>query len=165
LAPFEAVRTSDGFLVLAPGTNRLFRDLCTVLGREDLATDDRFESNERRVLHRPALLEELEKSFTQRTTADWLDILEREQIPCAPVNTMAEAYRSEQLHANGMVQRVPHPTVGEVSQLSSPYHFGHGDLPIRLAPPLLGQHTDEVLRALLDMSPEQLASLHESGSI
>lgn len=165
LAPFEAIRTLDGFLVLAPGTNRLFRELCIVLEREDLAVDERFGSNERRVLHRPALLAELEKSFAQRTTADWLEILEREQIPCAPVHTMAEAYRSEQLHANGMVQRVPHPTVGEVSQLSSPYHFGHGDLPIRMAPPLLGQHTDEVLRELLELSPESLKGLHESGAI
>lgn len=165
LAPFEAVRTRDGFLVLAPGTNRLFRELCTVLGREDLATDERFESNERRVKHRPALLAELERSFAEHTTAEWLEILEREQIPCAPVHSMAEAYRSEQLLANDMIQRVPHPTVGHVSQLSSPYHFGHGDHPIRLAPPLLGQHTDEILSETLGIGPERLAELRGSGAI
>ena len=165
LAPFEAVSTSDGFLVLAPGTNRLFRELCEVLGRKDLADDERFSSNERRVRHRPELLAELEASFTQRTTAEWLEILERQQIPCAPVNSMAEAYGSEQLRANDMIKRIQHPTLGQVSQLASPYHFGDGDLPIRMPPPLLGQHTDEVLSELLSMTPKQLSELRDDGAI
>lgn len=165
LAPFEAVSTRDGFIVLAPGTNKLFRHLCVVLGREDLADDERFASNQTRVQHRPALLAELQKSFTQRTTDEWLEILEAEEIPCAPVNTMGEAFRSEQLRANDMIQTVDHPTVGRLSQLASPYHFGHGTQPIRMPPPLLGQHTEEVLAEVLSLDDDHVERLRNAGAI
>ena len=124
LAPFEAVPTSDGWIVIAPGTNRLFADLCHLLEREDLLKDERFSSNPLRVKHRPELMAELKPVFIGRTTKDWLKILEDAGIPCAPVNTLKEAFADEQLVANNMIQTIEHPVLGALTQLGSPYRFG-----------------------------------------
>jgi crotonobetainyl-CoA:carnitine CoA-transferase CaiB-like acyl-CoA transferase len=160
LVPFQAVPTKDGHVVIAPGTNRLFTDLCRLLGRDDLAADPRFADNPARVEHRSELLAELEPQFAARTTADWLDLLERGGIPCAPVNTVREAFAQPQLKANGMLRTVQHPSVGALTQLGAPYRIGGQTLPLRLPPPLLGQHTDEVLGDVLGLSSEDLAKLH-----
>jgi crotonobetainyl-CoA:carnitine CoA-transferase CaiB-like acyl-CoA transferase len=159
LAPFEAVPTKDGHIVIAPGTNHLFRELCRVLARPDLAADERFGSNPRRVRNRRALLHELELEFRQRTTAEWLATLELEQIPCAPVNSLRQAYDDPQLIANGMLREVVHPELGKVSQLGAPYRIDGDVLPIRLPPPILGQHTAEVLAEVLGLNQAQIAEL------
>jgi crotonobetainyl-CoA:carnitine CoA-transferase CaiB-like acyl-CoA transferase len=160
LAPFQAVQTSDGYVVIAPGTNRLFVDLCRLLGRDDLAADLRFADNPSRVEHRVELLAELDPHFTARTTAEWLELLERGGIPCAPVNTMREAFAQPQLKANGMLRTVQHPAIGALTQLGAPYLIGGQTLPIRLPPPLLGEHTDEVLGDMLGLSAADLGKLH-----
>jgi crotonobetainyl-CoA:carnitine CoA-transferase CaiB-like acyl-CoA transferase len=159
LAPFEAVRTKDGHVVIAPGTNRLFVDLCRLLGRDDLTTDPRFADNPSRVEHRAALLAELDPHFAARTTAEWLDLLERDGIPCAPVNTMRQAFAQPQLVANGTLRTVQHPAVGALTQLGAPYRIGGEVLPIRCPPPVLGEHTNEVLTSLLGLSAEELDKL------
>jgi len=160
LAPFEAVPTSDGYVVIAPGTNRLFADLCKLLGRDDLTRDPRFADNPARVQNRGALLAELGRHFAERTTAEWLDLLERHGIPCAPVNTLRQAYAEPQLAANGMIRTVQHPTIGALTQLGAPYRIGGETLPIRRPPPLLGEHTAEVLGSLLGLGTEELDKLH-----
>jgi crotonobetainyl-CoA:carnitine CoA-transferase CaiB-like acyl-CoA transferase len=160
LAPFQAVRTKDGHVVIAPGTNRLFTDLCRLLDRDDLAADPRFTDNPSRVEHRAELLAELGPHFAARTTAEWLDLLERGGIPCAPVNTMREAFDQPQLVANGMLRTVQHPAVGALTQLGAPYRIGGQTLPVRLPPPLLGEHTDEVLGDVLGLTAEELSKLH-----
>jgi crotonobetainyl-CoA:carnitine CoA-transferase CaiB-like acyl-CoA transferase len=165
LAPFEAVPTKDGHIVIAPGTNHLFRELCRVLDRPDLAQDERFSSNPHRVRNRRALLDELELKFRQHTTAEWLTTLELEQIPCAPVNSLRQAYDDPQLIANGMLREVVHPKLGKVSQLGAPYRIDGDVLPIRLPPPILGQHTAEVLSEVLGMNPAQLAELAAANVI
>jgi crotonobetainyl-CoA:carnitine CoA-transferase CaiB-like acyl-CoA transferase len=159
LAPFEAVPTSDGYVVIAPGTNRLFADLCKLLGRDDLIRDSRFADNPARVQNRGVLLAELGRQFATRTTTDWLGLLERNGIPCAPVNTLRQAFAEPQLAANGMVRTVQHPTIGALTQLGAPYRLGGGTLPIRRPPPLLGEHTGEVLGDLLGLSTEDLDKL------
>lgn len=165
LAPFEAVATSDGYVVIAPGTNRLFADLCGLLDRPDLLADPRFESNPLRVANRPALLAELAPVFAERTTKVWLADLEGAGIPCAPVNTLREAFQDEQLLANDMVHRIEHPSVGLLTQLSAPYQLGGKHLPIRLPPPRLGEHTVEVLERMLDVGQDELATLTADGVI
>jgi crotonobetainyl-CoA:carnitine CoA-transferase CaiB-like acyl-CoA transferase len=159
LAPFEAVATSDGYVVIAPGTNRLFADLCRLLAREDLLADARFESNPSRVAHRAALMEQLAPVFAERTTQQWLADLEEAGIPCAPVNTMREAFNDEQLLANDMLRRVEHPDLGLVTQLSAPYQTDGRHLPIRLPPPRLGEHTHSVLSEVLGLGAGDLAAL------
>ncbi|GGM76139.1 CaiB/BaiF CoA transferase family protein [Dactylosporangium sucinum] len=165
LAPFEAIATIDGHVVVAPGTNRLFADLCRLLGREDLLRDERFSSNPLRVRHRPALIAELEPIFKGRTTAEWLDALEKAGVPCAPVNTLKQAFADEQLLANGMIQSLEHPTLGTVTQLGSPYRMGGRQPELRRHPPRLGEHTDAVLSELLGLGPDELEQLHRDGVI
>ncbi|WP_238007009.1 CoA transferase [Dactylosporangium sp. AC04546] len=165
LAPFEAIATADGYVVVAPGTNRLFADLCRLLGREDLLRDERFSSNPLRVKHRPALIAELEPIFKGRTTAEWLDALEKAGVPCAPVNTLKQAFADEQLLANGMIQSLEHPTLGTVTQLGSPYRLGGRQPELRRHPPRLGEHTDAVLSELLGLGPDELEQLHQDGVI
>jgi crotonobetainyl-CoA:carnitine CoA-transferase CaiB-like acyl-CoA transferase len=165
LAPFEAVPTSDGWIVIAPGTNRLFTDLCQLLKRQDLLDDERFASNPLRVQHRPLLLAELKPEFLTRTTKDWLLELEDAGIPCAPVNTLKEAFADDQLVANNMVKTVQHPMLGALTQLGSPYRMGGEELPIRMPPPMLGEHTDDVLSQLLALSAAELESLHSDSVI
>jgi crotonobetainyl-CoA:carnitine CoA-transferase CaiB-like acyl-CoA transferase len=165
LAPFEAVPTKDGHVVIAPGTNRLFVDLCTLLERPDLLADKRFESNPSRVQHRPELLAELRPEFAKRTTQEWLDLLEEHAIPCAPVNTLQQAFAEPQLAANGMLRTVEHPGIGALTQLGAPYRLGGETLAIRRPPPQLGEHTAEVLGDLLGLDAAEIAALHEEGTI
>lgn len=165
LAPFEAVPTSDGWIVIAPGTNRLFADLCELLERKDLLDDERFASNPLRVRHRPELMAELKPDFLLRTTKDWLQELENASIPCAPVNTLKEAFADEQLIANNMLKTIQHPMIGALTQLGSPYRMGGEELPIRMPPPMLGEHTDAVLSQLLGLASDELEALHADSVI
>lgn len=165
LAPFEAVRTRNGHVVIAPGTNRLFTQLCTLLERPDLVADERFRSNPARVRNRPALLAELTVEFEKRTTDDWLEILERNSIPCAPVNTLQQAFGQEQLAANDMVRSIAHPTLGKLTQLAAPYRLGGKTMPIRLPPPRLGEHTTEVMSELLGLDTDNVAALRGDGVV
>lgn len=165
LAPFEAVKTNDGHIVVAAGTNRLFRELCRVLGRGDLATDERFRANPQRVRNRQALLVELEVAFKQQSTKEWLKTLELEHIPCAPVNSLRQAYDDPQLAANGMLRHIQHEELGTISQLGAPYWIDKQLLPIRIPPPRLGEHTCEVLTEFLGLSAAQLDELHAAKVI
>jgi crotonobetainyl-CoA:carnitine CoA-transferase CaiB-like acyl-CoA transferase len=165
LAPFEAVPTKDGHVVIAPGTNRLFHDLCQLLGRPELIEDPRFLTNPDRVNNRPQLLAELVPAFRLRTTDEWLGTLEEHGIPCAPVNTLQQAFAEPQLRANGMLRTIEHPSAGPLTQLGAPYRMAGETLDIRLPPPRLGQHTSEVLSGVLGLSPAELARLRDDGVI
>jgi crotonobetainyl-CoA:carnitine CoA-transferase CaiB-like acyl-CoA transferase len=165
LAPFEAVPTKDGHVVIAPGTNRLFADLCALLERPDLIADQRFDSNPGRVRHRPELLAELGPEFGKRTTTQWLELLEVHGIPCAPVNTLKQAFAEPQLAANGVMRIVEHPDIGSLNQLGAPYRLGGETLAIRRPPPRLGEHTAEVLAGLLGLSPVEIEKLQHNGTV
>lgn len=165
LAPFEAVPTKDGFVVIAPGTNRLFHDLCNLLERTDLSSDPRFLTNPDRVSNRPELLAELVPSFMEHTTSEWLAVLEENSIPCAPVNTLQAAFAEPQLRANGMLRSVNHPSFGALTQLGAPYRIGGTTLDIRMPPPMLGEHTFEVLAEVLGLPETELGRLQANGVI
>jgi crotonobetainyl-CoA:carnitine CoA-transferase CaiB-like acyl-CoA transferase len=165
LAPFEAVPTRDGFVVIAPGTNRLFADLCRVLDRMDLVDDEKFATNPSRVQNRSALLAELGPSFRLKTTEEWLGVLESHSIPCAPVNTLAQAFAEPQLMANGMLQRIQHPSVGGLIQVAAPYHFDGVNPAIRRPPPRLGEHTPEVLAEELGLDGSEVDRLRALGVV
>lgn len=165
LVPFQAFPSADGFVVIATGTNRLFTDLCRVLDTPELAGDERFASNTDRVTHRAELIELLSRYTRTRTTAEWLAIFERAQIPCAPVNTMAEALADEQLFANGMVVEVEHPRHGTLHVTGSPYRFEGGRPQAWRPPPMLGEHTREVLSGVLGLADDTLTELERDNVI
>lgn len=165
LVPFQAFPTADGHVVLATGTNRLFGELCRVLELPDLATDDRFRTNADRVVHREELVALLAETTRRRTTAAWVELLERERIPCAPVHTMDQALTDPQLAANGMVVELEHPEYGTLHLLGSPYRFGAAEATVRSRPPLLGEHTSDVIGGVLGRSERELKELAADGVI
>jgi crotonobetainyl-CoA:carnitine CoA-transferase CaiB-like acyl-CoA transferase len=165
LVPFQAFGTTDGHVVIATGTNRLFVDLCAVLGVPELAGDERFVSNSDRVANRVELIPLLERVTATRSTAEWLELFEANGIPCAPVNTMAQAFSDPQLLANDMLVEVEHPSVGTLHLLASPFHLSAADTGIRRPPPRLAEHTDEVLDSVLGLADTRIAALREQGVI
>lgn len=165
LVPYQAFPTAGGYVVIGAGTNKTFREVCACLGCGDLAQDPRFRSNQDRVRNREALIPLLEPLTRKKTTAEWLDIFDRADIPAAPVNDMPTAYRQLQETSPDMVQAVKHPVAGELHLIGVPFKFSASGGDIRCAPPLLGEHTDEVLRGVLGLQPEEIARLREKKVI
>ncbi len=159
LVPFQAFPSSDGFIVIGTGTNKLWVHLCTVLGLDELPNDPRFITNPDRVQNRAALIPILSERTQQKSTAEWLTVLEREGIPCAPVNTLKQAFAEPQLAVNDMVVEVPHPVYGSIHLVGIPYKYSESRCEIDRHPPLLGEHTDEVLREKLQMPTSAVAEL------
>jgi crotonobetainyl-CoA:carnitine CoA-transferase CaiB-like acyl-CoA transferase len=161
LCPYQAFPTSDGYVVIGAGTNKVYRELCACLGRPELGTDPRFHSNEDRVRHRETLIPLLEPLFSARTTAAWLDIFDKADIPSAPVNDMATAFHELQTISPDMVREVNHPVTGPLHLLGVPFRYGGMQGDVRLPPPCLGEHTDAVLGDVLGLDAPELARLRE----
>jgi crotonobetainyl-CoA:carnitine CoA-transferase CaiB-like acyl-CoA transferase len=165
LVPYQAFPTADGSVVVATGTNRTYRDFCVALGRAELADDARFASNQARVANREPLVATLAAVFATQSTAHWIALLEAADIPCAPVNDLATAYRELGETSPAMVQQIDHATLGKLSQLGVPFRFSATDGELRLPPPMLGEHSGEVLHDLLGYSDERIESLMQRGVI
>jgi crotonobetainyl-CoA:carnitine CoA-transferase CaiB-like acyl-CoA transferase len=150
IVPYQALPTRDGFLMLAVGNDRQFAACCRVLGHPELAQDPRFDSNRLRVEHREQLVPLLEGLFRRKTTAEWAGLLAAEQVPCGPINSIAEVFSDPQVLARGMRLDLPHPLAGTVPQVANPVKFSRTPIEYRGAPPLLGADTEAVLQALTD---------------
>jgi crotonobetainyl-CoA:carnitine CoA-transferase CaiB-like acyl-CoA transferase len=151
---------------VAVGNDRQFGLLCrAVLERPDLAEDPRFAANAARVTHREALLEILKPALARRLTADWLDRLRAAGIPAGAVRGVGAALGSPEAIARDMVAEVSHPTAGRISLVASPLKLTGTPVQAPVAPPLLGQHTDQVLGERLGLDPERIAELRAAGAI
>ncbi len=148
LVPYETFATDDGELAVAVGSERQWPRLCDALGIPDLAQDARFTSNGGRVENRAILRPLLAARFATRPTAAWLEALDAAGIPCGPINDVAAAFASPQARARGMAVEVDHPVLGAIRQAGLPFTLSATPASIRTAPPLLGEHTAEVLAAL-----------------
>jgi formyl-CoA transferase len=147
-APYQAVRAKDAFFVMGANSNRLWQTLCEVLERGDLAADARFKTIADRLLHRAVLIEELEKSFATRSAADWIDILLAAGIPAGPILNYAQALASDHAVAREAVIQIDHPIEGKVKSIGFPVKLSETKQRVRLPPPLLGQHNEEILAEL-----------------
>lgn len=165
LVPYQAFPTKDGFVVISTGTNKLFRELCAVLGTPELAVDERFASNPLRVDHRDVLVPVISERTSHRTTAEWMEIFDATGIPAAPVNTMAQAFAEPQLHENDSMIEFDHPMYGPIHLVGSPYKFSVSESHPDRRPPLLGEHTAEVLTSLLEFDEERIRDLEERGIV
>ncbi|MEJ2205355.1 MAG: CoA transferase [Gemmatimonadota bacterium] len=145
-APYQAFRTSDGFLVLAALTHRQWADLCSALARADLRDDSRFATNEARMANLADLVEEVEKILTGAPTEVWVERLLEAGVPAAPLLDYAQVFADPHTRARRMVEEVDHPVEGRVPTLGFPLKMTDTPLRVRRPPPLLGEHTDEVLR-------------------
>jgi len=162
IVPYQSFATVDGRIIIAAGNDRQFARLCDLLECPGLSRDDRFVSNRSRVENRDALIPVLQGQLKQRETAFWQERLEAAGIPCSPINTLDSAFAEEQVIHRGMKMELPHPHAGMVSMVASPLKFSRSAVVHRRPPPLLGQHTDEVLSELLGMKKTEVDSLRKN---
>jgi crotonobetainyl-CoA:carnitine CoA-transferase CaiB-like acyl-CoA transferase len=165
LVPYQAFPTKDGHVVVGAGTNKLYRAMCEAMGLTALRDDPRFAGNQDRVARRSELIPHISRAMQTRTTAEWLEIFDRADVPAAPVNSIAEALREPQLVANGMIQSVEHPAVGTIHVAGSAFRFRGTDTSVRRYPPMLGEHNREVLGELLGYDVARIACLQQEGVI
>jgi formyl-CoA transferase len=165
IAPYQAFRTADGNLILACGNDNLFRKFCEVAGCLPLADDARFTTNAKRVANRAELTRILSEIMLRRSTREWLAALEAAGVPCGPINDLAQVFSEPQAMARNLKFELQHPRAGKVALVRSPMRFSETPIEHGLPPPLLGQHTDEVLRSLLGKSEAEVARLRSEGII
>lgn len=145
-APYQAFRCADGFITVGAANDRTFRKLAALLGREEWAADPRFATDASRVAHRDELAEAIASITSGDTCAHWLAKLDDAGVPCGPIRTYAEVFADPQVAAREMVQHVEHPTLGRLATLGTPVKMSATPLNPHRRAPLLGEHTDEVLR-------------------
>lgn len=146
LTPYQAFETRDGYAVVAVPSEHLWPDFCAALGREDLVDDERFADNSARVANRAELDAILEAELREWTTDQVVEVMDDHGVPASDVKDMAAVFRSDQVQARNMDRTVDHPTAGEVRMPGCPMFFSRTPAMIRSHPPLLGEHTEEVLR-------------------
>jgi len=142
IVPYQAFRTHNGYIVVACGNDRLYQKLCHLLGRDELATDERFATNPQRVRNRQQLVPMLQALFLQRDTDDWLEELRTAGIPCGAINTISQVFRDPQIQARGLVWECEHPTAGTIKLSGSPLRLSETPTRLYKAPPLLGEDND-----------------------
>jgi len=147
IAPYGTFETADGPLNLAPATQAMWTRLCGILGLERLTSDPRFLTNADRMRHRHELKQELEAALKRRTRMEWTPLMIENGIPAGPINTLDDVFADPQVQACGLVQALRHPQLGELRQVGLPLDLGGvpPEATARLAPPVFGQHTREVL--------------------
>ncbi|KON81595.1 CoA transferase [Azoarcus sp. PA01] len=165
IVPYQDFPTDDGYMILAIGNDAQFARFCEAAGDASLAADARFITNRARVEHRAVLIPLLNKLTIRRTTADWIARLEALGVPCGPINTLADVFADPQVCARGLRVDLPHPLAGSVPQVASPMRLSATPVEYRLPPPLLGEHTDEILASLLGLPGERIARLRHDRVI
>jgi len=145
IVPYQSFPTADSDMILAVGNDGQFARFCQVAGRPEWAQDERFATNPQRVKHRAELIALLRQTTILRTTAEWVGALEQADVPCGPVNRLDEVFADPQVQARGIHVNLPHP-LGTVATVASPVRLSATPVQYRMAPPLLGQHTEDVLR-------------------
>ncbi len=166
IVPYQAFAASDGHFILAVGNDAQFARFCDVAGRPDLAEDGRFATNPERVRNRAALIAILEPLIAGRSCSEWLSALEASQVPCGPINTIDQVFADPQVLARKMKIAMDHPlTADPIDLIGSPFKLSDTPVAHRHPPPMLGQHTDAVLRDWLDLSAEEIAELRAAKAV
>ncbi|MFC5478653.1 CaiB/BaiF CoA transferase family protein [Massilia suwonensis] len=166
IMPYGVYEAEDGPLVIAVGNNSQYLRFCTeVIDRPDLAEDPRFKTNLERTKHREELVPQLRAAVGARKRKELLERMSKVGIPCGEVAGLYEAMTSPRAMAAGLVNKMPHPVAGEVDVMAPPYRFDGERLPVRKAPPTLGEGTNEVLADLLGLSEDTLKGLKERGVV
>ncbi len=165
LVPYDAFTARDGWFIVGVANEKQWSLLCDVLARPDLKTDSRFAANRDRVTNRDELSAELNQIFSQRDTNDWLAELTRAGLPCGRINSIPEVFSHPQAQAREMTLESEHPTAGPVQFPGFPYKFSGTPADILRPPPMLGEHTEEVLTSLLGYSQAEMTSLREKKAV
>jgi crotonobetainyl-CoA:carnitine CoA-transferase CaiB-like acyl-CoA transferase len=163
ITPYQAFATADGFLMLAVGNDRQFASFCSAAGLTEMSADARFADNAARVAHRAELVARIGAALKARTTAAWITSLSAAGVPCGPINDIAQAFAEPQVRHRQLRLDLPHPA-GSVPSVRNPVRYSRSALEYRRAPPLLGEHTEEVLSERLGLTTAELARLRAAGA-
>ena len=164
IAPYQAFPTADGFVMIAVGNDSLWRKFAGALGRDGLVDDARFVTNPLRVAHRAELVAIIAEILVGASTDEWVARLDAAGVPVGPIQTVDQALADPQIVARGMVAEVEHPKAGRLKTVACPVRLTRTPASVRTPPPLLGQHSDEVL-AGLGFSESEIDGLHASGAV
>jgi crotonobetainyl-CoA:carnitine CoA-transferase CaiB-like acyl-CoA transferase len=165
IVPYQTFQTSDGWIIVAVGNDGQFRKFVEVGGRPELADDDRFSTNPARVRNRELLVPMLADMVRLQGKQQWIAALEAAGVPCGPINNLDEVFDNEQVIARGLQVDLPHPSGGTVKLVRNPINMT-GTPPQALShPPLLGEHTERVLRDVLGYDAQRIAELKDKSVI
>jgi len=165
IVPYQTFATRDGYLMLTVGNDEQFARCVEALRRPGLATEERFSTNAARVRNRDELIAILRAVFLDEDTNAWLSTLSAVGVPCGPVNNIQQVFESDYAREQELVKLMPHPLDDALPTVANPVRFSETPVQYKLAPPLLGQHTDEVLVDWLGYSEKSIAKLRETGAI
>jgi len=165
IIPYQVFKTRDRPIAIAVANQKLWVNFCGLVGKEEWLEDPRFESNPKRVENRDALVPLIDELFAEKTCDEWLDLLLSAAIPCGPVNNMEHLFADPQVLHRNMVAEISHPTIGSLRLAGIPIKYSETPGDIRLHPPLLGEHTDEVLSQVLEYTPDKIRELNERGAV
>ncbi|XP_063768321.1 LOW QUALITY PROTEIN: succinate--hydroxymethylglutarate CoA-transferase [Eleginops maclovinus] len=165
IVPYQGFSTRDGHIVVAAGNNTQFVRVCEVLQLKELAEDPKYKTNKLRVQHRKELLYTLSHRFLQETTADWLKQFEGSGVPVGPINNIQEVFSNPQVKHNGLIQEMKHPTAGTISVPGPAVRFSSFPPAEPTPPPVIGQHTVQVLRETLSYCDDVIDALLESSAV
>jgi len=164
IVPYQVFEVADGHVILAVGNDSQFAKFCAVAGCPEFASDPRFARNAERVRHRETLVPLLAERMRRRPRAEWLAALEAVGVPCGPINDLGDVFADPHVRARGMTVGIEHPLNPALELVGSPIKLSVTPVTVRRPPPLLGQHTEEVLREF-DLSAEEIDHLRERGVI
>lgn len=165
IVPYQDFATADGHMIIAVGNDGQFARLCQALGHPEWAADERYRSNAARVAHRVELVALLLGETARQPTAHWVALLEQAGVPCGPINDVRQVFDDPQVKARGMRLEMPHPVAGKVALVANPIRLSATPVEYRRAPPLLGQHTAEVLQQVLGLDGARCAALAAAGVV
>lgn len=165
IVPYQAFATSDGHIILAVGNDEQFRRFCDAAGSPQLATDPRYLTIADRNANRDTLIPTLTDILRQRTTREWIAMLESAQVPGGPINTIKDVFEDPQVIARRMRVDLPHPRAGTLPSIANPIRFSGTPIEYTHAPPVLGQHTEEVLREVLGLEDTDIEQLRDARAI
>jgi len=165
IVPYEVFKAKDGYFTFGAGNDRQWRIFCEAVGRKEWAEDERFATNPQRLVYKEELINKLQDLFAQRNIDEWLTKCEEIGLPAAPINSMDRVFSDPQAIARNLRVEVPHPTAGTVGLVGSPLNIPTDPIQIRYPPPLLGEHTKEILGELLGYDLETIEVLREEGVV
>ena len=164
IVPYDVYKAQDKYIIVAVGTEKLWDSFCEVLGLDHLKSDPRFATNADRVKHRAEMAEILNKLFVGQPACFWLEKLQQAGVPSGPINSISDTLAHPQHQARNFIVELPHPVAGLVKSMGNPIRLGGTPVSYRLPPPLLGQHTTEILTEL-GYGQSAIHSLKEHGVV
>jgi crotonobetainyl-CoA:carnitine CoA-transferase CaiB-like acyl-CoA transferase len=165
IVPYQAFKASDAYILVGVGTQRFWERFCKILKLDHLINDPRYCDGEQRIAHRRELIEILQERISQKAAGHWLRKLDEVGIPCGPINSLDQVFAHPQIAARSMIVEVNHPTAGRIKLVGIPVKYSETSGSIRLPPPLLGEHNEEILTGLLGISRQAFEGLTRKGVI